>query len=291
MIFLSIYATFANKNFYTLHMQLYHFCRYAIFMAMTAYCISCDLIDYHPYDVHITGETGINATNIARIEANCLDKQQIRVAVIGDSHRWYDELKLFVKAINNRDDIDFVIHDGDLCEYGYTQEFLWTRDDLGKLKVPYVALLGNHDCLGTGRDAFGAVFGDTNFSFIAGRVKFVCLNTNALEYDYSDPIPDFKFIEAQATERADQFDCTVGVMHARPGDDVFNNNVESVFHYYMTRLPNYVCSINGHGHSLRHDDLMGDGIIYHQSPCLEDRIYLLFTFNNDGIYSYEEVAF
>ena len=48
------------------------------------------------------------------------------------------------------------------------------------LHVPYVALIGNHDCLGTGAETYKAVFGPTNFSFIAGDVKFVCLNTNAL---------------------------------------------------------------------------------------------------------------
>jgi hypothetical protein len=26
----------------------------------------CDLIDYHPYDVDISGETGINAKNMAK---------------------------------------------------------------------------------------------------------------------------------------------------------------------------------------------------------------------------------
>ena len=45
--------------------------------------------------------------------------------------------------------------------------------------VPYVGLIGNHDCLGTGEETFRIVFGDPNFSFIAGRIKFVCLNTNA----------------------------------------------------------------------------------------------------------------
>lgn len=85
---------------------------------------------------------------------------------------------------------------------------------MNKLNVPYVALIGNHDCLGTGEEAFRKIFGDTNFSFIAGRVKFVCLNTNAMEYDYSDPIPDFNFIEAELTERSDEFDKTVFCMHA-----------------------------------------------------------------------------
>ena len=207
---------------------------------------SCELIDYHPYDVHISGTTDVNATNIARIENACKGKRQIRVAVIGDSHRWYDELRIFVKNINNRNDIDFVIHDGDISEYGYTKEFLWTRDILDKLNVPYVALIGNHDCLGTGCDSYNAVFGPTNFGFVAGNIKFVCVNTNALEYDYSEPIPDFNFLAGQ---------------------------------------------VGNHGHTLRHDDLMGDGVIYHQTASLDDRIFLLFTFNDNGTYDYEEVTF
>ncbi len=272
-------------------MSINHLCRSIAVMASLCLMASCDLIDFHPYDVHITGDTDINARNVSRIEEACKDKQQIKVAAIGDTHRWYDELRYFVDAVNERNDIDFVIHDGDISEYGYTQEFLWTRDYLNELKVPYVALIGNHDCLGTGRDAFGAVFGATNYAFIAGRVKFVCLNTNALEYDYSEPIPDFKFITSHVTDRAGEFDCTVGVMHARPTDDVFNNNVAEVFHQYMLQLPQLMCCINGHGHSIHHADLMGDGFIYHQTASIDDRVYLLFTFNNDGTYSYEEVAF
>ena len=83
--------------------------------------------------------------------------------------------------------IDFVIHGGDMSDFGVTKEFLWQRDIMNGLKVPYVALIGNHDCLGTGEETYKTVFGPTNFSFIAGNVKFVCLNTNALEYDYPSP--------------------------------------------------------------------------------------------------------
>lgn len=38
----------------------------------------CDMIDYHPYDVRISGPTDINNRNIAKIEANCKDKTTIR---------------------------------------------------------------------------------------------------------------------------------------------------------------------------------------------------------------------
>ena len=84
-----------------------------------------------------------------RIEANCQGKTTIRFVTMGDSQRWYDETKDFVKAINQRNDIDFVIHGGDMSDFGLTKEFLWQRDIMNGLHVPYVALIGNHDCLGT----------------------------------------------------------------------------------------------------------------------------------------------
>ena len=188
-----------NKNLYTLLVCLL--------------LAGCDLIDYHPYDVRISGETDVNAHNIEQIEAKCKGKTTIRFITMGDSQRWYDETEDFVKEVNKRDDIDFVIHGGDMSDFGLTKEFLWQRDIMNGLKVPYVVLIGNHDCLGTGAETYQAVFGPTNFSFIAGNVKFVCLNTNALEYDYSEPIPNFGFMEQELTDRADEFEKTVVSMH------------------------------------------------------------------------------
>ena len=39
---------------------------------------------------------------------------------MGDSQRWYDETLDFVGEINKRDDIDFVIHGGDMSDFGVT---------------------------------------------------------------------------------------------------------------------------------------------------------------------------
>ena len=142
-----------NKNLYTLLVCLL--------------LAGCDLIDYHPYDVRISGETDVNAHNIEQIEAKCKGKTTIRFITMGDSQRWYDETEDFVKEVNKRDDIDFVIHGGDMSDFGLTKEFLWQRDIMNGLKVPYVVLIGNHDCLGTGAETYQAVFGPTNFSFIA----------------------------------------------------------------------------------------------------------------------------
>lgn len=192
--------------------------------------VSCDKVfDVHPYDVNIKGEKHVNAMQIVKIEEATKDKTTFRFAFISDSHQWLNDLSDEVSDINRRADIDFVIHGGDMTDFGGTKEFLWTRDRLKKLNKPFVVLLGNHDCLGTGTKAYQVTFGNPDFAFIAGRVKFVCLNTNAIEYDYSQPVPNFDFIKAEWTNRADEFDRSVVCMHAPPFTEQFNNNVAEPF--------------------------------------------------------------
>lgn len=251
---------------------------------------SCDMIDYHPYDVRISGEKDINAKNIKKIEENCKDKSTIRFVTMGDSQRWYDETKSFVKHVNQRTDIDFVIHGGDISDFGVTDEFIWQRDIMNKLNVPYVVLLGNHDCIGTGEDAFHVIFGEPNFSFIAGRIKFVCLNTNAIEYDYSRPIPDFDFMEKEISDREEEFDKTVLSMHVRPLCFEFNNNVSQVFQYYVKQFPEIQFCTAAHEHRLFEEDLFEDGIMYYMSDCMKHRNYNIFTITPTG-YEHEVVYY
>lgn len=250
----------------------------------------CEMIDYHPYDVHIKGEIDINAKNIRRIEAACHKKDTIRFAAMGDTQRWYDETKSFVKDLNKRNDVDFVIHGGDMADFGLTNEFMWQRDIMNGLNVPYVAIIGNHDCLGTGEEVYKKIFGAVNFSFIAGGVKFICLNTNALEYDYSKPVPDFSFIEDQLADREEEYNRTVVAMHAQPFSDVFNNNVAKVFQHYIKSYPNLQFCLAAHNHNHGATDLFNDSVLYYRSASINKRNYLLFTITPTN-YSYEVVYY
>ena len=153
-----------------------------IFCIEISFLSGCELIEYHPYDTRIYGDKGINYTQIEKIENSCSSKESIHFILMGDSQRCYDETEDFVHHVNARNDIDFVIHGGDVSDFGLTREFIWARDIMNKLKVPYVTLIGNHDVLGNGKAVFEEIFGTDNFSFIAGKTKFVCLNTNALEF-------------------------------------------------------------------------------------------------------------
>lgn len=252
----------------------------------------CDLIEYHPYDSRFDGETGLNAKNVQLIEELCAGRDSLRFAVISDTQRWYDETRRAVNCINARGDIDFVIHLGDMSDFGLAKEFEWMRHELLRLEPPCVCLIGNHDCLGTGSDVYRRMYGEPNFTFDAGNTHFVCLNTNAFEYDYSIAIPDFHFlrtdIEAAQTSGGQR---TVVAMHAAPGTDQFNNNVEEIFHEYLRHYPGLQFCLCGHTHLTIDYEPLGDGLLYHECGCAKGRQFLVFTLKADGTYEMEVVDY
>jgi hypothetical protein len=253
--------------------------------------VSCDKFEAHPYDVKIDGEVGINEKNIKKIQFNCLNKDTLRIAVIGDTQGWLDETKDEVADINSRGNIDFVIHDGDVSDFGLTKEFMWQRDILNKLHAPYVVVIGNHDCLGNGEDAFRIIFGELNFSFITNRIKFLFLNTNALEYDYSEAVPDFSFMKTEAETDTALFDRTVINMHAAPYCEQFNNNVAEAFEdFYVSKFPHVMFCTKAHDHRYEVLDIYGDGLLYFGTDSAKGRSYIVFTITPKG-YTYEHVEY
>lgn len=251
--------------------------------------VACeDLFKYHPYDTRFDGEKDINATNIATIEERFRDSDTLRFAFMGDTHLWHDYTRDIIANINANDSIDFVIHGGDITDTGTTQEFVWAREILASLNKPYVVLIGNHDFLGTGDEVYTKMYGPLDFTFIAGRIKFVCLNTNATEYNYMAAVPNFDFMEDQITADSTRFDRTILCMHARPYSDQFNNNVAKAFDHYVKLFPGLLFCLNAHDHSLQADDIYGDGVMYYGCTSAEHRCYLLFTVTPNS-YSYEVV--
>lgn len=256
-------------------------------MALPLYC-GCDIIDVHPYDGKIDGDTNINARNIERIEQLTDGKTEIRFAFISDTQRWYDETEDEVADINKRTDIDFVVHGGDLTDFGVTKEFEWQQRILNKLKAPYVVLLGNHDCIGSGKDVYRVMFGKENFSFVAGPTRFVCIDTNALEFDFSNPVPDFNFLRSFRGDTKSKN--TIVAMHVGPYSDEFDDNVAVPFQYEVRNLKNTLCCIYGHGHTTEQNNIFGDGLMYYQITSAKGRQYYIFTVNETG-YQYETIDY
>lgn len=273
----------------SLHEILRRAARLLLTLPAMALLAGCEVIDYHPYDTRFSGATDINAANVRRIETSCAGRRSLRFAVISDTQRWYDETRAAVDAINAAG-VDFVIHCGDVSDFGATREMVWMRDELQRLRMPYVVLLGNHDCVGTGLTVFSRMFGPPDFAFTAGFVRFVCLNTNALEFDYSVPVPDFGFIRTQRDAVPEGVERTVVAMHAAPRSEQFNNNVAEHFHAELRRFPGLAFCLCGHGHATLAMDLFDDGVLYYECGAAKTRQYLLFTMNENET-TYEVVSY
>lgn len=258
---------------------------------LTILCFqACDMLEVHPYDAYVRGEKNLNEKNIQAITTKLKDQKEFRFAFISDTQRWYDETEAMVSHINKRGDVDFVIHGGDISDFGATHEFILQRDIMLDFRMPWVALLGNHDCLGTGEDVFGEIWGNPNYYFQAGNVLFICLNTNCMEYDYSEPVPDFSFLENLMKNLPEGVEKTVVVMHVPPFDLEFNNNVANVFQLYLKEFPNLLFCMNGHAHHYKINEFFNDGVLYYQTPCAKERAYILFTITEDG-YEHELIEY
>lgn len=252
--------------------------------------ISCDVFEFHPYDIRKTlGSYDLNNANIARIEQSDDQDDTIRFVFMGDTQRFYDETAAFVSAVNQRDDIDFVIHGGDITDFGMSKEYLWINDLMKKLRVPYVALIGNHDVVGHGKIVYENIYGDLNFSFKFRNTRFICLNTNALEFDYSTPVPDFDYMSGFIADTVD-VNRTIVVMHAPPYDVQFNNNAVVTFNNILEQYNNLQFCLHAHTHKRQENDFFNNGILYIGCDDIEGRNYLLFTVAGDS-YSYRVINF
>lgn len=260
---------------------------------------SCDYFDFHPYDgkTNSSIKKEYNKLNQERIYGIHGFSDTIRFVWFGDSGRSLKDLEDCVKHINKNDSITFVLHAGDLTEFGLKKEYEWATAILNKLKYPFLSLIGNHDIIGNGDKLFHKIFGPENFYLRLNDLLILCLNTNALEYDYTKSIPDFDFINAALQKNAypteeDSWKCkrTIVAMHAPPGGEQFNNNVKDAFHAKLKEFPSLQFCLYGHTHNYAVNYLFEDEIPYIACDDIGKRSYILFTITPDS-YNYELIKF
>ncbi len=260
---------------------------------------SCDLFDYHLLDGKVDNKPFCpNDYNWSKIQNLFELKDSVTFAFIGDTHRDDSKTKDFVQHINSRKDIDFIIHAGDITDFGTKDEYEWTRGILSKLDHPYVVLLGNHDIRGRGDEVYRQMYREENFSFVVQKTKFLCLNTNMLEYKNPVNIPDFDYIEHEL-HKVLTFDpdlpnntevkSTVVVMHSPPeGEQFYDEEKIERFHKTIKKFPNLRFCLHGHTH--KYDESIHDGITYYGCDNIAKRTYLRFTLTKES-HTYELVKF
>jgi 3',5'-cyclic-AMP phosphodiesterase len=255
---------------------------------------SCDKFEFSPHQVLLRdNEKNLNEYNAERIRQLGLQPgDTIRIALISDTQRFYDETDQVVDAINQRTvqpgkRIHFAIHGGDISDFGLMDEFRWIHERLSKLKMPYLSVIGNHDCVANGKRIFEKMYGPFDYTFEIAGNRFVFLNTNFLEFDNAN-VPNLEYFESSLRDRNNYRNAFV-VAHVPPFDLDFDRSKELPF-ARIVRDYNVKYGIFGHQHNHRIRQPYEDNRNYLVIGSVEKHGYVVMTIVGEKV-SYEVIPF
>ncbi|MEA3505683.1 MAG: metallophosphoesterase [Bacteroidota bacterium] len=266
--------------------------RIKIFLFLSLLLISgaCEnIFEYSPYAIDFSNENkNINQRNIDRLLSTKTD-DTIKIALTADNHRWYDELGKFAKAVNKIPSVDFSIHGGDIADFGLPQQYIWSNSYLLNLNKPYFVVIGNHDLVGNGGDAYQEMFGKFDFSFIYSNTKFVFINTNSREFKFNGTVPDINWLDNQLKPDTN-FNKAVVIFHVPPMDSDFDPLLERDFQQTLAKYDNVLLTIHGHLHHFEVYKPYADSITYLNTYGAQYNKYVILNIINDK-YEIEEKDF
>ncbi|RYY53077.1 MAG: metallophosphoesterase [Chitinophagaceae bacterium] len=233
---------------------------------------------YHPNEVR-PDETDMNAKNIAKLAA-VPPASSFSFILIGDTQRFYDELDDFVKMVNDRDDVTFVVLDGDLTDFGLNFEYNQVAQRLNQIRIPVISVLGNHDMLANGTQIFRKMFGPENFTFSYSNTKFVALNTNSRETDFDGTVPDINWMQKEVDDD-DGFTNVFVVSHVAPFSTDFDKSLEPAYQEVIRSNPKARLSLHAHEHSWALTQPYEDDVDYLQVGYTGERNYALVSVNGE----------
>lgn len=251
---------------------------------------SCEgLFQFNPNQVILDDdEKNLNAKSIEKIRSLPIT-DTVRFIVMGDSQRWYDESSDFVKSANKQRNISFVIHTGDISDFGLSQEFKWVHEIMLGLNYPYITVIGNHDTVANGLLTYKKMYGALDYSFEFGDNKFILINTNSREYNFDGHVPNLSWLQSELKDNTTHKNAIV-IGHVPPFDADFDPKMEEQYAQILASDPNIKFSLYGHQHTFKDEEHYEDGVRYVVTTSMGARGYLLVTTWENG-YRVERVEF
>lgn len=245
---------------------------------------SCEgIFQFHPNQIILEeDEKNLTEKNLVKIRKQS-PEDTLRLLVMGDTQRFYDQAEDFVKVANSYENIDFVIHLGDISDFGMSQEFLWVHDILKKLKWPYLTVVGNHDLIANGKKVYQQVYGNLNYSFVYGETKFIFIDSNSREYNFNGKVPDINNLKSELTRNTEEsWNQAVIVSHIPPFDSDFDKSLEMEYHNVLSESGLVGLSLHGHKHSWTTEKKYDGNITYHVTTTVKKRGFSLIKIWKGG---------
>ena len=261
-----------------------------LFLFLTAFCFSCDgLFQYNPNQIILKdSEKNLTVKNLEKIKL-LPQTDTVRFIFMGDTQRWYDESADFVKSANSQRGISFVIHAGDISDFGLSQEFKWINEIMLQLKYPYVTVIGNHDLVANGPLVYKKMYGELDYSFEFGDNKFILINTNSREYVFDGSTPNLTWLQSQLNNNPGNKNAIV-MAHVPPFDADFDPKMQEQYAHILSSDPNVKFTLYGHQHTFKEGTFYDDGVKYFVTTSMGARGYLIVTTWKSG-YRVERIEF
>lgn len=262
--------------------------RYLLFFIGVA-LVGCNHFEFSPNQTFDRlSMKDINANNLKQL-GNGVGDDTVKFVLTGDSQKSRDETVELCRSINAIPGIDFVVLDGDITEFGVLKEMVWISRTLEDLKMPYVAVIGNHDETGRGRESFKNMFGELNYSFVYGGVKFICHDTNSREYDFNGQVPDLPWVKEQL-KSAPGVTAYIGISHVPVNSLDFDSKLKEEYKAAFAQTPGFLASLNAHTHNYELFYPDDSGIPYIVTSAIGNREFLVIQVVNNKL-SFERVSF
>jgi len=189
----------------------------------------------------------VNARQIARLGQKN-PGAVIRIAVSSDTHTDYEDSRAFVNYVNATGGFDFAVLNGDITNFGLLTEFEGIERIYEKLNIPFITVLGNHDENAEGNFVYLRMFGQPNFTFGYGGIKFVCHDTNSREHHFDGTAPDLGWLRQNLSGDADH-QAVIAFSHVPPIDGDFDPNLRLSYEQLFNSTPGVLASVHSHRHS------------------------------------------
>lgn len=267
----------------------YFYVKSFLLLFLSAVFVSCNHFEFSPNQTFDRlSLKDINATNLKRLGDGAGD-DTIRFVLTGDTQKSRDETVVLCKAINKLDGIDFVIIAGDITEFGVLKEMLWISRTLESLNRPYVAVIGNHDETGRGRESFRNMFGELNYSFVYGGIKFIAHDTNSREYGFNGQIPNIPWLKEQLKPEPGVTGY-VAASHVPANSIDFDENLKADYAATFAKTPGFLASLSAHTHNFDVFYPDNSGIPYIITSSVGNKEFLVIQIVNNKL-SFERVPF